>query len=251
MSYLKLLASLACDHSHDAIGFPYELSETYRRQDANLNYPEETDMINNHSYSPLPTLSGSTGAPGRIQPLPPVSRGSSRANFDVGSPYARPSTREDAYTTGAGYCTDPGYPSATPSIRDDPYSSGTGVSGNESPREGSYSRGAAYGYARLSDREDPCIPPRPEDPRMDPRRLDFGYSPARRDPVLRGSSATDIGAGYADTRRDPVLRGSSATDIGAGYADTPPYTSGPPLFSGSSATNLDAGVLRLGRKPQG
>ena len=149
MSYLELLVSLVCDRANNTIGIPYEQSETYRRQDANLNYPGETDMINNHSYSPLPTPSGSTGGPGRFQPLPPGLSGSSRANLDVESPYARPSIQEDAYTTGAGYphSTDPGYPSVTPSIRDD-----------------SYRTGAEYDYARQSAREDSRMDPRRQDP---------------------------------------------------------------------------------------
>ena len=73
VSKSKALVLLVCDRSHDTIGIPYEESETYRSQDANLSYSDDTDMKNNDSYAPLPTPSGSTGGPGRTQLLPPVS----------------------------------------------------------------------------------------------------------------------------------------------------------------------------------
>lgn len=101
---MKALVSLLCDRAHDNIGISYEESETYRSQDANLIYIENTGVRHNASYFPLPTPSGSTGGPGRIQLLPPDSgstgtpgrvqqqpRGLSRfstADLDAESPYA-------------------------------------------------------------------------------------------------------------------------------------------------------------------
>ena len=70
---MKALVSLPCDRAHDTIGISYKESETYRSQDANLIYSEDTDVRHNASYFPLPTPSGSTGDPGRIQLLPPDS----------------------------------------------------------------------------------------------------------------------------------------------------------------------------------
>ena len=84
---MQALVFLVCDRSHDTIDIPYELSETYRSQDANLNYPDDTDMMTNDTYSPLPTPSGSTGGPERIQLLPPESSGSSARNLGAGYPY--------------------------------------------------------------------------------------------------------------------------------------------------------------------
>ena len=269
MSYLELLVSLVCDRANNTIGIPYEQSETYRRQDGNLNYPDETDMINNHSYSPLPTPSGSTGGPGRIQPLPPVSRDSSRANLDLGSPYAGPSIREDAYTTGAGslYHTAPGYPSVTPSIRDDsyrtgaeydyarqsaredsrmdprredPYRTGTRYSNKSlTGREDPYSASAGYGYARPSGREDPHMPPR----REDPYRTDAEYGYARM-------------SGREDPRMVPRRRDPHSTGTGYDYAERedprmPPRRLDPrhspdrrdSVLGDSSATTINAGLL--------
>ena len=73
VSKSKAIILLVCDRSHDTIGIPYEESETYRSQDANLSYSDDTDMKNNDSYAPLPTPSDSTGDPGRTQLLTPVS----------------------------------------------------------------------------------------------------------------------------------------------------------------------------------
>ena len=90
VSLLKPLVSLVCNRSHDTIGIPYESSETYRSQDANLGYADETEMRNNDSYSPLPTPSGTTGAPGSIPQQPQGSSRFSTANLDAESPSATP-----------------------------------------------------------------------------------------------------------------------------------------------------------------